>query len=156
MCALKFRIACLFSDTNTPPPSIPAQTPPTPSRMDKKTVDDLFSRLVQVGIIQVAEEPMSNTPPRIGTPPNMMTQPIMNPHPAMQQTLPPSSIAPTIPKQPPPTSQAPTMTPLNLQKLHEMLAKSKEATTIIPKLELNTNDLKRQVDCLHMIIWTVN
>jgi len=127
----------------TPPPSLPANTPPTPSRMDKKTVDDLFSKLVQVGIIKVAEEPMANTPPRIDTPPGIVQQSAMNPLPVIQHPIPTTSMAPTMPIQPPPTSQAPVMTPLNLQKLHEMIAKSKEATTVIPKIELNTNDLKK-------------
>lgn len=126
--------------------------------MDKRTVDDLFSRLVHVGIIKVTEERIADTPPRIGTPPTSIPiqpihpgQPIPIPQPghmihiqqpqlSVPQPIPPPSqtIVKPLPGQVIPVVSQAAASSLNL--LQKMIEKSKEAATKIPRIDLKSID----------------
>ncbi|XP_001641783.2 pre-mRNA cleavage complex 2 protein Pcf11 [Nematostella vectensis] len=104
--------------------------PPTPTRMEKKTVDDLFRKLCQAGIIKTVTQEVE-TPPRVATPPGQPPLPVPRPAPA----------------------HAPAEVPLTQLILQQMIEKSKEAATKIPEISLDPEDLKKRYSGIIMMLY---
>ncbi|XP_015776112.1 PREDICTED: pre-mRNA cleavage complex 2 protein Pcf11-like, partial [Acropora digitifera] len=111
----------------TPPRQEPGEevAPPTPNTMmEKKAVDDLFRKLMQVGIIKVTPEPGNESPRHVPSP---------GPPPAEVQQPPPLPTRPV-------SSVLPILAAVLPQK--ELVIEKKE----IPEIKLVPDELKRRHD----------